>query len=172
MSDSRSDTRLGLRLTPRWHLLTEPAADAPELDPPVATRLAQASARGSGDLLLRLGGCEVGQALPAAFTWWRSFAARYVAALCLHASSSENGARSALPEVAPPDAGELASLVLTAPIMPGAEYLTPAGLRALWDATASACTAAYAASRTELHGFLQSLNPAWNMVCCPTAIRR
>jgi len=164
MSDSRSDTRLGLRLTPRGHLLAEPTAGAADLDLPVAARLTQASAHGSGDLLLQLGGGEVGQSLPAAFTWWRSFAARYVAALCLHASSSENGITPALPEVAAPGAGELASLVLTAPMMPGAEYLTPEVLRALWDATASVCAAAYAASRTGLQGFLKSLNPAWNMV--------
>ncbi len=165
MSDSRLDTRLGLRLTPRGRLLAELSpTDAAELDRPVAARLGQASVRGSGDLLLQLGGGEVGQALPAAFTWWRGFAARYVTALCVHASSSENGVRPTLPEVAPPDAGELASLVLTAPMMPGAEYLTPDVLRALWDATAVACAAAYAASPTELQGFLKSLNPAWNMV--------
>ncbi len=165
MSDSRLETRLGLRLTPRGRLLAELSpTDAAELDRPVAARLGQASVRGSGDLLLQLGGGEVGQALPAAFTWWRGFAARYVTALCVHASSSENGVRPTLPEVAPPDAGELASLVLTAPMMPGAEYLTPDVLRALWDATAAACAAAYAASPTELQGFLKSLNPAWNMV--------
>jgi superfamily II DNA or RNA helicase len=163
MADPRSDTRIGLRLTPRGHLLAEPAHDSAELDRSVAIRVTKASARGSGDLLLQLGGGEVGQPLPAAFTWWRNFAARYVAALCLHASS-ENGVRSALPEVAPPDASELASLVLTAPMMPGAEYLTAEGLCALWDAVASAGAAAYAASRTDLQGFLRSLNPAWNMV--------
>jgi superfamily II DNA or RNA helicase len=163
MADPRSDTRIGLRLTPRGHLLAEPADDTAELDRPVAIRLTKASARGSGDLLLQLGGGEVGLPLPAAFSWWRNFAARYVAVLCLHASS-ENGVSSALPEVAPPDAGELASLVLTAPMMPGAEYLTAEGLRTLWDALASAGAAAYAASRTDLQGFLRSLNPAWNMV--------
>jgi hypothetical protein len=44
--------------------------------------------------------------------------------------------------------------------MPGAEYLTPEVLRALRDAMAYACAAVYAASRTELQGFLKSLNPA------------
>jgi hypothetical protein len=56
MSDSRSDARLGLRLTPRGHLLVEPSAGGAELDLPVATRLTQASAHGSGDLLLQLSG--------------------------------------------------------------------------------------------------------------------
>ena len=164
MSDSRSDTRLGLRLTPRGHLLAEPAGDAAELDRTVAARLARASARGSGDLLLQLGGGEVGQALPPAFTWWRSFAARYIAALCLSASGGDNGVSPALPRIAAPDAAERASLVLTAPMMPGAEYLTPDSLGTLWDELASACATAYAASRTDLQAFLNTLNPAWNLV--------
>lgn len=164
MSDSATDTRLGLRLTPHGHLLTEHAADAAELDVRVAARLTQASARGSGDLLLQLGAGEVGQPLPAALVWWRGFAGRYVSALCLHAAGSENGAKSPLPAIAAPDAGECASLALTAPMMPGAEYLSPDLLHDLWDATAAACAAAYAASRTDLQGFLKKLNPAWNLV--------
>ena len=99
MVDSKADRQLGLRVTPRGRLLTEPAADATELDARVAARLTRASTRGSGDLLLQLGAGEVGQPLPAAFTWWRSFAGRYVAALCLHASG-EKGSGRALPDFA------------------------------------------------------------------------
>ena len=169
VSDSPTDIRLGLRLTPHGRLLAEPADDATELDARIAARLAQASARGSGDLLLQLGAGEVGQPLPAAFSWWRSFAGRYVAALCLHAPASGNGAggnsaSQVLPKIAAPEAGELTSLLLTAPMMPGAEYLSADLLRDLWDATASACAAAYAASGTDLQGFLKQLNPAWNLV--------
>ncbi|HET8997966.1 MAG TPA: DEAD/DEAH box helicase [Acetobacteraceae bacterium] len=161
MSDSVIPARLGLRLTPRGHLLAEASADAPELDARVAARLSRASARGSGYLLLQLGAGEVGQALPAAFTWWRGFAERFVAALCLHASGSEAGS---LPRLPAPDAGERASLALTAPMMPGAEYLTPDMLADLWDATASACADSYAEAGTDLQGFLKALNPAWNLV--------
>ena len=64
----------------------------------------------------------------------------------------------------PPDAGELASLVLTAPMMAGAEYLTEAVLLALWDEMALAFAAALAASGTGLQRFLNGLNPAWNLV--------
>ena len=74
---------------------------------------------------MRLGAGEVGQALPPAFVWWRDFAARYVGALCLHASgAASEAAVSVLPAVPPPPSGDLATLVLTAPMMPGAEYLT------------------------------------------------
>src|SRR5271167_2441493 len=120
-------TRLGLRLTPSGHLVTEAADDAPELDQRTAKRLADAFARGSGHGLLQLGAGEVGHVLPPAFVWWRAFAARYVAALCLLApgTGAGAGAHGAVPAVAPPDAAERASLVLTAPMMPGAEYLSP-----------------------------------------------
>jgi len=154
--------RLGLRLTPHGRLAAEPADEAPELDPRTAARLAYAFARGSGHGLLQLGAGEVGQLLPPSFVWWRAFAARYVAALCLHAPAAESDA--ALPRVQGPDASECASLVLTAPMMPGAEYLTADLLQALWDETAAACAAALAEAQTDLQSFLKRLNPAWNLV--------
>jgi hypothetical protein len=119
--------RLGLRFTSSGRLLCEPVDDAPGLDDAMAARLGEAFARGSGDGLLRLGAGEVGQALPPVFVSWRDFASRYVAALCIHAASAEGGQADASvpPEVPTPDEAELASLVLTAPMMPGAEYLTP-----------------------------------------------
>ena len=89
-------SRPSLRLTPHGHLVLEPSADAPEIDPRVAERLSDAFARGGGNGLLQLGAGEVGQTLPPAFLWWRAFAARYVAALCL-----QSPARTAVPHVVP-----------------------------------------------------------------------
>jgi superfamily II DNA or RNA helicase len=155
-------SRFGVRLTPHGHLLIETTADGSELDEATAERLVQAFARGSGPGLLQLGAGEVGRPLPPAFTWWRGFAARYVAALRLQGSGAE-GAPS-LPDVPAPAAADLASLVLTAPMMPGAEYLGPDMLRALWHETASACAMAWAASGMDLQAFLKGLNPAWNLI--------
>src|ERR1700722_5504157 len=154
--------RFGLRLTPHGHLVAEEQEDAPEIDPQVLTRLTEAFAQGSGYGLIRLGAGEVGQALPPVFVWWRAFATRYVGALCLNAAGREEDAT--LPVVPVPDAGELASLVLSAPMMEGAEYLTEAVLLALWDEMAQAFAAALAASGTSLQRFLNALNPAWNLV--------
>ena len=56
------------------------------------------------------------QALPPVLGWWRDFAARYMRQLCLQAS----GGDVTIPHL---DGGELATLVLTAPMMAGAEYL-------------------------------------------------
>jgi superfamily II DNA or RNA helicase len=158
--------RLGLRLTPSGRLLCEPVDEAPGLDDAVAARLGEAFARGSGDGLLRLGAGEVGQALPPVFVWWRDFGSRYVAALCIHAASAEGGQADASvpPEVPTPDEVELASLVLTAPMMRGAEYLTPEVLRDLWAAMAGSLTEALTTSGAGLHDLLKRLNPAWNLV--------
>ena len=158
--------RLGLRLTPQRHILLEAAEDAPILDDMIAERLADAFARGTGHGLLRLGACEVGQVLSPAFAWWRDFAARYVGALCLLApgAASDTSSSSVLPAVPPPTDGEIATLVLTAPMMPGAEYLNADVLLALWDELGAAFTASLARSGADLQTFLKGLNPAWNLV--------
>jgi non-specific serine/threonine protein kinase len=149
--------RLGLHLTPHGHLLLEAAEDAPALDSGLAERLAAGFAKGSGYGLLRLGAGEIGHALPPVFVWWRDFAARYVGALCL----TSPGGVTAMP---PPTDAELASLVLAAPMMPGAEYLTANILLALWSELGAALAASHAAAGTDLQAFLKELNPAWNMV--------
>jgi hypothetical protein len=164
--DAPARVRLGLRLTPHGRLLLEAAKDAPILDDKVAGRLAKAFTQGSGHGLMRLGAGEVGQVLPPAFVWWRDFAVRYVGALCVHASAATVSTRSspALPVLPPPTDGELVSLVLTAPMMPGAEYLTADVMLGLWTELSAAFAASLATSGTDLQSFLKTLNPAWNLV--------
>ena len=156
---------LGLRLTPHGHLVCDTAADMPGMEEAVAARIEAAFAHGSGPGLLRLGAGEVGRVLPPIFGWWREFAARYVTALC-HAAPSEGGhaAPAVVPNIPPPDEAELVALVLTAPMMPGAEYLTSEALRALWVAMQAALSAALREAGTDLQSFLKELNPAWNLV--------
>jgi len=154
--------KLGLRLTPHGRLVVEDRDDAPEIDAAPSARLTEAFARGTGHGLVQLGAAEVGQALPPMFVWWRGFAAQYIGALCLHAPGTEEGPK--LPVVPAPTEAELASLVLTAPMMAGAEYLTSEVLLTLWGEMAAAFAAAAAASGTGLQAFLTTLNPAWNLV--------
>ena len=156
--------RLGLRLTPHGRLVVEDQNDAPEIDAKALARLTEAFALGTGHGLVRLGAGEVGQALPPVFVWWRGFAAQYVGLLCLHASNSEGAGAAKLPKISAPTTAELASLVLTAPMMAGAEYLTVDILLALWVEMAQAFTDALAAAGTGLQSFLTALNPAWNLV--------
>ena len=155
-------TRLSLRLTGRGHLVLEPAADAGPVEERAAARLVEAFGRGTGFGLLQLGGGEAGQGLPPEFLWWRDFAARYVAGLCLGVQGEAETAT--LPGVPPPGEAELATLVLTAPMMTGAESLCPGLLRTLWAELAGAAAVAFAETETTLEEFLKRLNPAWNVV--------
>src|SRR4051794_29027159 len=156
--------KLGLRLTPHGRLSLEDHDDGPEIDAAASIRLIDAFARGTGYGLVWLGAAEVGQALPRLFVWWRDFAALYVGSLCLHASGLEAEERVKLPSVPAPTAAELSSLVLTAPIMQGAEYLTEEVLLALWDEMERAFAASLAAAGIGLQAFLFTLNRAWNLV--------
>ena len=156
---------ISLRLTPHGHLIAEAPEDASDLDDSLAERLGKAFAQGTGYGLLRLGAGEIGQALPPVLAWWRAFAARYVAALCLHAAGAgEEAPPSTVPDVPAPGEADLATLALTAPMMTGAEYLTPEVLRSLWIETAQAASASLVAAGTDLQSFLKALNPAWNLV--------
>ncbi|MSP01455.1 MAG: DEAD/DEAH box helicase [Acetobacteraceae bacterium] len=153
--------RLAPRLTPQGHLTVEDQPDAPDIDATLHARLTAAFAQGSGNGLIQLGAAEVGQALPPVFIWWRNFATGYIGALCLHASGAESDAAPAVP---PPTEAERASLVLTAPMMTGAEYLTPDVLLTLWDEMAESFAGQLATAGTGLQRFLTSKNPAWNLV--------
>jgi non-specific serine/threonine protein kinase len=152
LSAHTGDSRISLRLTPQGHLFLEAADDAPALEDKAATRITEAFAQGAGYGLLRLGAGEIGQTLPPVFAWWREFAARYVGALC-------SGSQPVVPSQS-----DLASLVLTAPIMPGAEYVTAETLLALWSELDAAFTASLATTGTDIQTFLKGLNPAWNLV--------
>src|SRR5271165_7675742 len=157
-------SRLGLRLTPHGRLSVEEQDDALDIDTAASIRLIDAFARGTGYGLVWLGAAEVGQALPPLFVWWRDFAALYVGSLCLHASGMDSEGPRRLPNVPTPTAAELSSLVLTAPIMAGAEYLTQDVLLALWNEMERDFAASFAAAKIGLQAFLTTLNPAWNLV--------
>src|SRR5271155_3456138 len=156
--------RLGLRLTPHGRLSVEDQDDGSDIDAAAAIRLIDAFARGTGDGLVWLGAAEVGHALPPVFVWWRDFAALYVGALCLHASGMEAEEHRKPPSVPAPTAEQLSSLVLTAPIMTGAEYLTQDVLLALWEEMERAFTTSLAGAKVGLQTFLTTLNRAWNLV--------
>jgi non-specific serine/threonine protein kinase len=151
--------RLTLKLTPHGRLALEESSDAHELAPELGRRLQEAFSRGPGFGLLQLGAREVGHTVPAVFSYWREFAARFVAALCTRTAA--NDAPFAAPD--PPPA-ELAQLSLSPPEMTGAEYITPDVLTALWRELGIAFAEELSTARLPLQQFLKSLNPAWNLV--------
>jgi len=77
MTSAAAELRLTPALTPQGRLVVVPEDDAPSLDTALAARIREAFARGSGHGLLRLGGGEVGQVLPAAFAYWREIGGRW-----------------------------------------------------------------------------------------------
>jgi non-specific serine/threonine protein kinase len=157
---------LVLVLTPHGHLSLAEEEGSTALDAALAQRLRESFARGAGHGLLQLGAGEVGTALPTVFSYWREFAARYVTALCTRPdtdSSTNAESRLALP-VAPPAAAELEWLAMAAPLMTGAEYLSGAVLRALWQETDKAFRLELDQAQCGVQEFLKRRNPAWNLV--------
>jgi hypothetical protein len=147
-------------LTPHGHLVLAPADDTPGLPPDLSRRLEESFARGPGYGLLQLGAAEVDTALPLAFAYWREFAASYVAAVCGR-PGIESGEQVGMP---PPPLATLEAIARSAPLMRGAEYLTPSVLRMLWDAIDAAFGAELAESKAPVQEFLKRRNQAWNLV--------
>jgi non-specific serine/threonine protein kinase len=148
-------------LTPRGHLHLAASDDAPPLDPTLAEGLQQAFARGAGHGLLRLGADEIAVPLAPDLRYWRDFAARYVSAVCTHASVEEDRAPVQVP---PPPAEELSALASIVPPMTGAEYVTAAVLAELWTQLDTAFHLELEESGESLQAFLKRRSPAWNLV--------
>jgi hypothetical protein len=148
-----------LALTPRGHLLFNGADDASQFPAPLWRPLEGAFARGSGHGLLELGAGEVGTALPADFSYWRDFAARFVTTICTHPDL--DGHHAPIPA---PGRGEIEALAAAAPPMTGAEYVTASVLERLWTEIAEAFRSELAESKTSMQEFLQRKNPAWHLV--------
>jgi hypothetical protein len=148
-------------LTPHGHLVLSQSNDAPALEPGLARRLLDSFTLGSGHGLLQLGAEEVGTALPPVFSYWRELGARYVTLLCTFPIAGSDGPKA--PGPTPPGA-ELDRLALAAPPMTGAEYLTPAVLRALWNEMDKAFEIELSESKYSIQEFLKRRNPSWNLV--------
>ncbi len=153
--------RLAPVLTPHGALVLRAADDAPELAAERGQRLMAAFAQGAGHGLLCLGADEVGAALPPVLAYWRELATQYLTQLCALPELDEGAAKPSLPV---PADGELTTLVLSAPPMQGAEYLTVAVLAALWRAIDAAFDVERAETGLPVAAFLKSRNPAWNLV--------
>src|SRR5258708_11155410 len=146
-------------LTPRGHLLFRVAEDPLQPSVTLSRRLERAFARGSGHGLLELGAAEVGTALPADFSYWREFAARFVTTICTHPDLDAHPA-----PIPAPSLGELERLAAAAPPMTGAEYITASVLETLWTEIADAFRSELAESKASVQEFLQRKSPAWHLV--------
>jgi hypothetical protein len=99
--------------------------------------------------------------IPAVFSYWREFAARYVTSVCTRPDLEawQQDAR-----IAAPSDAELDSLALVAPPMTGAEYLTGRVLHSMWQELDSAFRRELSESKCGVQDFLKRRNPAWNLV--------
>jgi non-specific serine/threonine protein kinase len=108
--------------------------------------------------LITLGGRPADPAADASVLFWKSIADHLIRALCQLPDGSDP-----LADLSPPDSALLATWTLNAPPMPGAEYLSPDVLLALWQRLV-------AWSRTQISqgksiaAFLQQHAPAWSRV--------
>jgi non-specific serine/threonine protein kinase len=143
-------------LTPHGHLVLVEDSAAAATDSEVGQRLRDAFARGPGHGLLQLGAGEAGTAIPAVFSYWREFSARYVTRLCSEPHLADASAKGPIP---PPTDAELDSLVLSVPPMNGAEYLTPTVIDALSQELENAFRLALSECGGELTNFLTAVIP-------------
>jgi superfamily II DNA or RNA helicase len=148
-------------LTPHGRLTVDRDEDAPVLDPELAQRMEGAFTRGSGHGLLALGADEVGVALPPALSFWREFAAPYIAGVCTRPVEAADPHRA---HPLTPPKSELDQFVLAAPPMTGAEYLSAAVLSDLWQELDRAFWAELTEAKCSIEEFLKRRNPAWNLV--------
>ena len=148
-----------LTLTPRGHLLFTVADDVLQPSAAHSRSVESAFARGSGHGLLELGAAEVGTTLPADFSYWRDFAARFVTTICTHSDLDVHDAP--IPALA---LGELEAFAAAAPPMTGAEYITTAVLETLWTEIVAAFRSELAESKASVQDFLQRKSPAWHLV--------
>jgi hypothetical protein len=121
-------------------------------------RLAFATSQSRG--LLALAGSKPEALLSPVFSFWRDFASRYLTQLC----RSPESLGKHLDPIDPPLESELAVLVLSAPPMPGGEYLNIEVLHDLWTGLDQWTREEIAASAEGLSGWLREQAPLWQQV--------
>jgi non-specific serine/threonine protein kinase len=141
--------------------LDEPAESTPrpELDSRLA-KVAKAFAASEGEGLFLLGTERFDSPLPSSLAYWRDFAGRYLTELC-HTPEGEGVGMEA---IAPPDTVELDAVLLNAPPMQGAEYLSHDGLIRVWSELDAWVRAEVVASEDGLTGFLKRRAAIWHQV--------
>lgn len=98
--------------------------------------------------------------LPPSFGYWRGLAVRYMTELC---HTPEGAAREPRP-VPPPNSAERASLLLSAPPMPGAEYLDDSLLERVWQQLDAWVREEVVRYDDGLSAFLKKRAPLWHQV--------
>jgi len=156
MSEQQSPVLL--RITPAGHLVAAAHPKAIEQHGPALRRVLEAFRAGRAEGLFQLAAHPVSGGLPAQFAYWRDFAARYLAEVCHTPAGTEF-----LDPIPQPPPDDMMALLLSAPPMPGAEYLTVEGLAELWSAL-DEWVRRQAESAGGLEKLLAARAPLWRQV--------
>ena len=109
---------------------------------------------------LRLATQRLDGAQAPSVTYCRELASSYLTELC----HTPEGAGAAIEPIVPPSSGELATMLLSAPPMQGAEYLTEAVIVALWNSLDQWVRDQIALAGKGLTAFLKDCAPLWHQV--------
>jgi len=123
-------------------------------------KIANAFASSQAEGLFLLASARSEAPLSPSMAYWRDFAARYLTELC-HTPESPD---SQILAIAPPQAPDLTSMLLSVPPMQGAEYLTATALADIWNDLDVWVRGQVASSGQGLSGFLKERAPLWHQV--------
>ncbi len=150
-----------LALSPQGHVhLEDPPAPGSLVEAAVLARIRKAFDRGPAAGLLQLGGVELDASLPPTLACWRDFARQFLSRLAGLAAAGE----AVDPGATAPPPGFCEEFAAAAPPMTGAEYLAPELLGLIWTELGREIGQAARKGGAGLQAYLQSLNPAWQLV--------
>ncbi len=150
-----------LVLTPIGHLRLRQGDDDSGPAPDAwMKRVAAAFSSSPAEGLLALAATRPDAPPPPAFSFWREFASRYLTQLCRTPESVD----ILLEPITTPAESELAAMLLNAPPMQGAEYLSVEVLCGLWAELDAWARTEIAGSKDGLAGWLKTHASIWRQV--------
>ncbi|MFA5206963.1 MAG: SNF2-related protein, partial [Lentisphaeria bacterium] len=148
-----------LAISPEGRLHTVETAGGADAGAAVGAAFAESAAAG----LLALAAVESGGGLPPVLAYWRAFTHEFLTRLC-HAPDLDQAGGAAVAALPAPEPAWLAFRCLELPPMPGAEYVSPEVMNALWAELAALAAAEIAKEAGGAREWLRKVDPAWRYV--------
>lgn len=149
---------MNLSISPHGRLFVQ---TAPDIHEGAAKRIIEAFADSSSCGILHLSTTELQTSLPADLSFARDFGRAYLTQLC---HTPEIAGQAKFPTVSPPTEGDLAAMVLSAPLMRGLEYLNAELLKEWWADLDILVQKEVQASGHGVQEYLRERNPLWRAV--------
>ena len=148
-----------LIITPAGHLLLREAEGNGELDA-WTKRVVAAFSLSQAAGLFALAATKHDMPPSPSFCYWRDYACRYLTELCRTPESSGDGFH----HINPLEPAEMATILLSAPPMPGGEYLSVAVLEETWNSLDLWVKSEIVSHGMSLGGWLKKHAPIWHQV--------